>query len=207
MGRRIALIYTGNLRSWQHCKYNHWETFGEQDVSGFFFTDKDPRETDDVQPKRPRVYQWIKYHESFYDNPFGDHPFNSRKAPENTAHQTLNQWISSFTGFMLTPTGYDIYVRIRADIKFNGPLNFDQFDCTGNNIYIPEGLNFGGVCDQFAFGSYKVMKAYYGVLLDCAHLWYRDGVLFHSETMQLKNLESKGINIVRYGSPQHDLIR
>lgn len=207
MGRCIALIYTGNLRTWERCKYNHWQTFGDQDVDGFFFTDKDPRASDEVQPKRPRVHQWQQYHRSFYDDPFGAHPFNQRKAPENTAHQTLNQWVSSFTGFMLVPPGYDVYVRIRPDISFNGPLDFSRFEIDDKTIYIPEGLNYGGICDQFAFGSYNVMRSYYSVLLDCAHLWYRDGVLFHSETMQLKNLESKGINIVRYGSPQHDIIR
>lgn len=203
---KIALIYSGNLRTWDQCKPNHKDTFGDQDVYGYFFTDRDPTETNHIQDKRPRVYQWVQYHQSLFDDPFGEHKFNSRKAPENTAHQTLNQWHSSYIGFHLVPRKYDVYVRVRCDIKFNGPLDFSRFDYLTNNIYIPEGMNYGGVNDQFAFGNYEVMRIYYSVFLNCYQL-FDDGVLFHSETMQMENLKRNGVNIVRFGSPQHDLIR
>lgn len=91
-------------------------------------------------------------------------------------------------------------------MKFNGRLDFSQYNCSENNIYIPQGMDYTGINDQFAFGNHKVMKAYYSVLMNQGHLW-SEGTRFSSEGMQLANLNSQDINIVRFGSPQHDLIR
>lgn len=200
---RIALNYTGYLRTWEYCKPNHYENIITDECELFFYTYdfKDPLYKD-----ADNKYHFTRIPQPFYSDPFGEHRYNTRKAPENTAHQTLNQWVNNFVGFCLVPNTFDVVVRIRTDLKFNGRLNFHDYDCSGRTIYIPQGMDFGGVNDQFAFGNYEVMKAYYSVLLNCGELW-KDGTIFHSETMQLANLNSQGINIVRIGSPQHDIIR
>ena len=198
---KIALLYSGYLRTWERCLPNHRETFGdfEKDITSFFYTYEHPGEC-------VGLLRFVKNPHSFHDNPFGDHKFNTRKAPENTAFQTLNQWHSNFVGFALVPKGFDIYVRNRCDLQFNSKVDFSKYDCSGMNIYIPQGMDFGGVNDQFAFGNYEVMKIYYSVYLNCYDLW-NDGVLFHSETMQMENLKRNGVNIVRIDLPQHDIIR
>ncbi len=169
-----------------------------EDCDLFFYTYE--------KPEGVTYKQWIQIPRPLYADPFKEHKYNSRKANENTIYNCLNQFANNFVGFRTLPLGYDIYVRIRPDIKFNGHLNFTEFDTQGNNIFIPEGHNFGGINDQFAFGNYEVMEKYYSLFMNCHQLW-EDGCLFHSETLQLTNLQREGINIVRYGHAQHDIMR
>ena len=200
---RIALNYTGYLRTWSQCKPNHYENIITPDCDLYFYT---YTHEDPLYKDFDNKYYFTRIPQAFHDDPFQPHKYDSNKVPENTINQTQNQWINNFVGFCLIPNTYDIYVRIRPDVKFNGRLDFSQYDCTGNNIYIPQGMDFTGINDQFAFGNHKVMKAYYSVLLNQGHLW-GEGTRFSSEGMQLANLNSQGINIVRFGSPQHDIIR
>lgn len=194
---RVALIYTGFLRSWDLCKANHIDYIHSENTDCFFYTDKDPQ--------FPGVFHQIQDLD-FYPDPFKDHRYATRKRPENTVYQTFRQWHANFVGFCLVPRGYDIYCRIRTDIKFNGKLHFHEYDCSGNTIYIPDGNDYGGVNDQFAFGNYEVMKTYYSVYVNCHELW-NDGVEWHSEGMQLSNLQRNKINISRFGSPQQHIMR
>jgi hypothetical protein len=155
------------------------------------------------EPKHP--HRWRQIFEPFFPDPFKKHRYFERMAPENTVYNTWNQWFNNLMAFVQTTPGFDIYCRIRPDIKFNGKLDWDQYDCSKKVIYIPQGHDFGGINDQFAFGNREVMKIYYSVFINCHDLWH-DGVLFHSETMQLENLRRNGVEIVRI-QPQHDIIR
>lgn len=203
---KVALCYTGNLRTWERCKHNHKENIWSNDTELFFYTYENP--FDDFLNTSGLSSHWKQIVEPFYPNPFGYHKYSERKAPENQVFNTMNQWINNFIGFRLIPKGYDIYVRIRPDLNFNGKLDFSQYPCSdeGNVIYIPQGMDFGGINDQFAFGGYEAMKTYYSVLFNCHDLW-DEGTIFHSESMQLANLNKRGIQIVRIGSPQHDIVR
>ncbi len=200
---KIALNYTGYLRTWSQCKANHYENIitPECDLYFYTYTHEDP-----LYQKFDNKFSFTRIPQAFYPDPFEPRKYDSRKAPENTVNNSLNQWINNFVGFCLIPDSYDIYVRIRPDTKFNGKLNFEDYNYSENNIYIPQGSDFGGINDQFAFGNHKVMKAYYSVLMNFGDLWH-EGTLFHSESMQLANLNSQGINIVRLGNPQIDLVR
>jgi hypothetical protein len=179
----------------------------------FFFTDKMPqllfenREVKYFQRDEEQHFFWTKDENvNFYPDPFQHHRYHERKAPENTYYQTMRQWHCGFIGFCLVPQGYDIYVRIRPDITFNAPLDFSKFDCSRKVIYIPQGNDYGGINDQFAFGNHEVMKIYYSVYQTHHELWH-EGALFHSEGMQLANLNKHGVEIVRYGSPQVNIVR
>jgi hypothetical protein len=209
---KIALIYTGQLRTWELCRHNHAENIYTKDCSMYWHTYEEPdvktvMSSDNLEKYSIDGFRWhfVKVPEPFYPDPFKEHKYAARKRPETSVYQTLGQWHTNFIGFCLVPRGYDVYVRIRPDIKFNGRLDFTQYDYTGNNIYIPEGNDYGGVNDQFAFGNYDVMKAYYSVYLNCHQLW-EDGVEFHSEGMQQSNLNRQQINIVRM-NPQVNILR
>ncbi len=193
---KICLLYTGFLRTWDLCRANHQENIYTADCDLFFYTYE--------KPEGVTYKQWIQVPRPMYPDPFKEHEYNSRKAPENQVYNSLNQFATNFVGFRTLPLGYDVYVRIRPDIKFNGRLNIADFDTSGNNIFIPQGHDFGGINDQFAFGNYEVMEKYYSLFINCHELW-RSGCIFHSESLQLANLQ--GINIVRYGHAQHDIIR
>lgn len=211
---KVALNYTGFLRSWQQCKGNHYENVWlSNDCHAFFYTDDYPALNFETRERDYfGVYPDTRFHFNkdqnpvFYPDPFKEHRYHERKAPENTYYQTMRQWHCGFIGFCLIPQGYDIYVRIRPDIVLNGPIDFSKYDCTGKTIYIPQGNDFGGINDQFAFGNHEVMKIYYSIYQTHHELWH-EGVLFHSESMQLANLNKHGVNIVRIGSPQVNIMR
>jgi hypothetical protein len=152
-----------------------------------------------------KSFSFVQVPESFYPDPFKEHKYNERKRPENTVYQSFGQWHNNFVGFCIVPRGFDVYCRIRPDIRFNGRVDFAKYDLSGDTIYIPDGNDYGGVNDQFAFGNYEVMKKYYSVYLNCHELW-ADGVEFHSEGMQLANLNKQGVRIVRI-QPTEDIIR
>ncbi len=200
---RIALIYTGYLRSWEQCRGTQLNLYtGETDL--FFYTYEKPEwgENDFIKPKTIH----IPIHEPFFPDPFKEHKYSSRRVPENTVYQSLNQFHNNLISFCLAPLGYDVYVRIRPDLKFESKLDFSKYDCSGNTIYIPEGNDFGGICDQFAFGNREVMKKYYSLYFTCHELW-ESGAIWHSEGLQLANLNREGVNIVRFGSPQPYIVR
>lgn len=200
---KIALVYSGLLRSWYpQCKGNHGQNIWDvNELDMYFYTDEDPHVNEKFNSK------FVKdEHVRWYPDPFKEHRYHERKAPENTYYQTMRQWRANYLAFSLVPQGYDIYVRIRPDIEFNGKLDFSQFDCSGKTIYIPQGLDYGGICDQFAFGNYEVMKIYYSVF-ENVHELYHEGKIFHSESMQLNNLQKHGVNIVRYQHPQVNIVR
>lgn len=218
---KVALCYTGLLRSWQQCKGNHYDNvWVGNNADLFFYTDKAPyyekletRELDYYELASvlegdygERGHYVQDQNTDWYPDPFKPHLYDKNKAPENTIYQTFRQWHCGMIGFNLIPKGYDIYVRIRPDITFNGKLDFSQFDCTGKKIYIPQGMDYTGINDQFAFGNHEVMKIYYSVYQNC-HELFNEGHRFTSEGMQLANLQKHGVEIVRFGSPQQIIVR
>ncbi len=205
--KKICLIYTGYLRTWNLCLPNHLDNIWFKGIDAYFYTYEDPMHEIIARLGGIDFPKWIQCPHPFYDNPFADHRFNERKRPESSVYQTFNQWHNNLVAFSLVPKGFDIYVRIRPDMKFNGRLNWNDFEnIEKNTIYIPEGQNFCGINDQFAFGDYDTMRKYYSVYLHATDLW-NEGHEFNSEIFQLGNLQKQQVNIVRFGSPQHDLIR
>ena len=203
---KIALLYSGQLRSWKDTVANHqaniWQRDDFNQTEPFFYTDKDPNDNNHGYAFNNVVIT----RESFFPDPFKGHPYNANKAGENQVYNTYNQWLNNLVGFILAPVDRDVYVRIRPDLKFNDKLDFTDYDYSGRKIYIPQGHDYGGVNDQFAFGNREVMKIYFSVMLN-HHYLYARGVKFHSETMQQENLNAEGVEIVRIGYPQHDIMR
>jgi hypothetical protein len=211
----VALCYIGYLRTWEQCRPNHFDTIWKPNISdwnegdergseieAFFYTYEDPRQAGGMLGRST----WTQCPHPFYDDPFGPHKFNSHKAGESQACHTLNMMHNNLVGFSLIPKGYDFYVRIRPDMKFNGTLNFADYEPKENTVYIPKGMDYRGINDQFAFGDYDSMRKYFSVYLNCEEL-FAEGHLFNSEVYHLANLNKLGVNIVRFDHPQHDLVR
>jgi hypothetical protein len=185
---RVAIIYTGHLRTWEKCRKNHEVNLWTDDADLFFHTYDEPF----IDLGAPGDWTPIpgEYHYII------DHPYNARRRPEISIGNTLNQWHNNFIGFCIAPKGYDVYVRCRPDIIFSGHIDLNQ-DLSGNKIYIPSGQDYySGFNDQFAFGNYETMKAYYSVYLNHGKM-FEDGLIFHTEEYVTENMKRCGLNIIR----------
>lgn len=192
---KIALIYSGHLRTWEQCQENHRTMLWDKHCEKFFFTYDDPGYPFIQIPE-------VSYYHPIYDK---DHPFHANKRPETTIHNTLNQWHNNFIAWAVVPKTFDIYVRVRPDIRFDDPIYLRNYtpDVLGQKtIHICEGNDYGGVNDQFAFGDYAAMRVFYDVYLNHAKLW-QEGKEFHSEGMQMENLLKEGVTINRLPAKQH----
>ncbi len=188
---RFAIIYSGQLRTWNRCKENHRTQLWDRHCALHFHTTEKPEDFG-------RPFSYYPSDEVFFE-PMLDHEFNKNKRPETTIHSSWNQWMINYNAFQAVPKDYDVYVRCRTDIEFDEPFylrNYEPKDFEGKKIYIPRDCDYGGVNDQFAFGGYEVMKAYYDVWHTHQQL-FEDGVEFHSEGMQKANLEKAGAEIIR----------
>jgi hypothetical protein len=184
---RVAIIYTGHLRTWEKCRDNHKSCLWTEETVKYFHTYDLPDgiEMWDAWMPIPCEYHYII-----------DHPYNARRRPEISIGNTLNQWHNNFIGFCIAPKGYDVYVRCRPDIIFSGHIDLKQ-DLSGNKIYIPSGQDYyTGYNDQFAFGNYETMKAYYSVYLNHGKM-FEDGLIFHTEEYVTENMKRCGLNIIR----------
>lgn len=186
---KIAVLYSGHIRTWDKCQENQKHSFFTDNTDLFFYTYTKPENTD--------YKQFIQIPGTYYDKPLNW--YDSNKNPITCTDNTLQSWHNLFIGFCLVPMDYDVYVKSRCDIVLNKKIDFEKFDYSGNNIYIPVGNDHcGGINDQFAFGSYKVMKDYYSIYLEHQNL-FKDGLTFHTEFYVTENLKRKNINIVRLG--------
>ncbi len=191
---RVAVFYSGALRTLKECWQNQNDTFSAYDAQLYFYTyDK---------PHGVSYRQFIQIPKVFYPD-FIDLYKENMNPISNGVHNTLNQWHNQLTSFCLVPSNYDIYVKSRCDVKIEGKIKFEEYKMNDTDIYIPVGNDhFGGVNDQFAFGSYEVMKKYCSVYLNHAKIFAR-GVCFHTELYVKENLQDLGVNIVRIQPSTH----
>lgn len=184
---RIAVLYAGHIRTWEQCRENQKRNLWTPETDLFFYTY--------TRPENTEFKQFIQVPGTYYDKVV--HTYDSNKNPVTCTDNTLQSWHNLFVGFCLVPQGYDIYVKSRCDIELSAKINFNEYQITANDIYIPKEGDFcGGVNDRFAFGSYEVMKAYYSVYLNHGDL-FRAGLTFHTEFYVTENLKRQGINIHR----------
>jgi hypothetical protein len=183
---RKAILYSGFLRSWNACKQNQLDCIGEGDK--YFYTYELPDAVDYVQA--------IQIPEIYYA-PIAEHLYMSNKNPFSSIDSPLNSWHNQYVNFCLVPQGYDVYIKSRCDIQLSGTINFNEFDINNTNIYILSGNDhYNGVNDQFAFGSYEIMKKYFSVYVNHRAV-FDTGEMFHPEGYVTKNLQMLGVNIIR----------
>jgi hypothetical protein len=174
---RVALIYSGQERTWERCKQSHEDAIYTGDTVVFWHT-----------------VEALKVYPHFYQ--LDGHPYDQNRRPETVVASSLNQWHNNFIAFSLVPRDFDVYVRIRPDITFSGRIDFSQ-DYSGLKVYIPHGHNYwDGVNDQIAFGNWESMRRYYSVYLNHGDI-FREGVEFHTERYVTQNLIRQGVEIIR----------
>jgi hypothetical protein len=184
---KIAIIYSGHIRTWEQCKTNHENNLATNDCDLYFYTYTHPDNT--------TYKQFIQIPGTYYDGVI--HDYDSNKNPVTSTDNTIQSWHNLFVSFCLVPMGYDVYVKSRCDITFSGKIDFSSYPIIDDVVYVPVGNDYcGGVNDQFAFGNYMSMKKYYSVYLE-HYKMFQDGLTFHTEFYVTKNLERKGVKIIR----------
>lgn len=182
---RIALVYTGQERTWARCKENHELNVWNENTTVFWHT---------VEALGiPGDYYTLDGH---------SHPYDKNRRPETVVASSLNQWHNNFVGFSIVPKGFDVYVRIRPDIIFTGKLEYNQ-NYEGLKVYIPQGHNYwDGVNDQIAWGNYETMKVYYSIYVKHLEIFH-SGLEFHTERYLTENLKRQGVEIIRVPVDNH----
>lgn len=102
---------------------------------------------------------------------------------------------------------YDIAIRSRADVMYESMIDPKEFEnCkTSNGIYFPAFGNYGGLNDQFAFGSSFSMDLYSSTFHNI-DLFFDQGNLLHGETLTHRTIDYFGIPVLRT-SMQYQLRR
>ena len=92
---------------------------------------------------------------------------------------------------------YDATIRYRSDILMKEDLLIRNIE--NNSIYFPEYGNFGGICDQMAFGNTEMMNIY-SSLFDKIENYLYEGLPLNPEKLLLHHIKSKSIKINRFFS-------
>lgn len=184
---RIAVLYSGQLRTWNQCRANQEANLFTPETDLFFHTYTEPGNTN--------YKQFVKIPGDYFGRDIDQYYPN--RNPVSTPLGVIQPWLNSFIGFCIVPQDYDIYVRSRCDIQLSGNINFNEYPINDNEIYIPFGNDyFKGVNDQFAFGNYNVMKTYFSIFIEYQKI-YDSGEQFHPESYVTENLKRHGIHINR----------
>jgi hypothetical protein len=97
----------------------------------------------------------------------------------------------------LSKEHFDVVIRMRFDSDIQNPESIFSEDL-GGNICIPEGSNWNGINDQFAYGSIDTMNVYSSLFLNLNHLrktpYYPEALL--KNYLALTNLPVKRTSLV-----------
>lgn len=88
---------------------------------------------------------------------------------------------------------YDLVIRFRGDISMGAPLPINK-TFNKNYLYVPNYGNYGGLCDQLAFGSSEVMDKYSSVYSNIQH-HLETGAIFNPEKILHYHILSLNIPI------------
>ena len=99
---------------------------------------------------------------------------------------------------------YDACVRLRTDTSFKKEVIIDniQEDC----LYISPDKGWGGICDQFAYGSCRVMDYYSNLFLNIG-TYVEEGCIFHPETLLKYHCDKRGLKYVYLERNLFDIVR
>ena len=93
---------------------------------------------------------------------------------------------------------FDTVVKYRMDAEPTTDKIIDLDFYEENTCFIPEGQDWrDGLNDQIAYGDFKTMKKYCG-LIENIRILCESGVVFHPETLLANHLQKEGVKIKRF---------
>lgn len=90
---------------------------------------------------------------------------------------------------------YDCVVRFRGDLYLEQPLPIDK-NTNFNVLHLPIFGNFGGACDQFAYGGSAVMDRYSGLYSNIER-YLHAGAPFHPERLLQYHIDAQGLALAK----------
>jgi len=161
---KIAISLSGQTRTYIHCHKTLIEYFNNHDVD-YFIHSWDDVDFSMYNPKDVIV-------ENYHDDNFIDLEkklFSTYPASTKPFHNMFSMWYSNYKSNKLRQKyqkenniNYDIVVRCRFDLFFNGQFQSHSID--DKTIYAPSHNNHhGGVNDCFAYGSSDSMDIYFSL--------------------------------------------
>jgi hypothetical protein len=198
----IAVCITGQYRTWDRVKDNILQNIIRDNTDVFFVCDEDL--------SIPNIsHEIVKEHQSFYDTSVLQ-SFCSRTRPEVVVENCINMFYKVKRCNDLKKQyenihnfKYDIVVRLRTDTPFRSPLSFSE---DKDKIFIPANLDYGGVCDQFAYGCSELMDKFCDLFTNIKQ-YFDEGCLFHPETIVKYHCDKVGLDIVRQDVGMLSIVR
>ena len=198
----IAVCITGRYRSWDRVKDNILKNIIQDNADVFFVCDEDLS----IDNKDHEI---TKDSQSFYDESVLQ-LFRSRKKHETSVENCVNMFYKIMKCNELKTHyenkhnfKYDIVVRLRTDTPFQKPVIFSE---DKDKIFIPNNLDFGGVCDQFAYGPSNLMNVFCN-LFPNIKTYFDEGCCFHPESMLKYHCDKLNLNIIRQDTGILPIIR
>jgi len=170
---RAILVY-GYVASCKWKKDNHnkfFETFGK-DIDIFLAHDPDSESHKYIEDFKklyspvsvidepiteediylPYVNKFLKTHRGPYYT----------KTANMTRHYINKKRVVKLLKDYMEKTGktYEFVCTTRLDLFLNPPIQWDTFEKQSNTIYIPEGLNWGGLNDTMSIGDFNTIEKY-----------------------------------------------
>lgn len=90
---------------------------------------------------------------------------------------------------------YDCVIRFRGDLHVEQPIPIDERTNLAH-LFLPVYGNFGGACDQFAYGNSEIMDKYSSIYSNLEK-YLSTGAPLHPERMMLYHLEAQNLPIAK----------
>jgi hypothetical protein len=109
--------------------------------------------------------------------------------------ESLRQFMSRHS-YNEVVSGISAIYRMDAEHTTVKIIDLDFYE--ENTCFIPEGQDWrDGLNDQIAYGDFKTMKKYCG-LIENIRILCESGVVFHPETLLSNHLQKEGVKIKRF---------
>ena len=198
---RISVLIYGRLNKCIEHYENFIWAFGKEHTIDFFLSSDNSNEqllNDFIQLYKPIRYTNDPIH---YNCDLANYP---GKQPETNIHNMTCHFINKWRVFTLLEDyiyteniQYDCVISLRVDLVFSTICNFENLE--ENTIYIPSGFDYidRGINDQFAYGTFEVMKKYNLIYLNMIPLLESGLSIPHPESLTYANIHYYNINIKR----------
>ena len=158
---KIAIFFSGRIKGYEHT-FSHLKSIIDK-YNPIFFTSLNQESEDEYTKtfcekfniKTDQInYEKTILPDSLKDVNSGSHVLN-----------TYSMFYHNYKGFSLIEKyqtshniHFDVIVKYRAEINASDILKFDETE--NDKLYIPNGLDYGGINDQIAYGDFNIMKKY-----------------------------------------------
>ena len=195
MTRRIAILLSGRLTSYDKHYRNIIDTFGDDYVIDFYAGISEEPINKRLLDGFLKLYKPKKW--MYSDKPLLDIDFSKVKSGKNLKPIRKNvmfMWRNrDAVKSLLDDVTYEWIVSTRADVYYKNKLDYSELDA--DKINIPKGSDFGGYQDKVAIAKEPLMLEYLDVYDNLKKYVVDDKRTIEPETLVKYHLGAKYKNI------------